>query len=135
MSETFRANPRDRDWYIGHPVHEGARQDIKNLISHFPEEKLTIATSADSVGLQIADTYLWILNRAMGGELPEDLARFAAACVHPSSVDGISIPAMVGRFMAFEKKLPQADEIAPELKKRLQATIDAHRQKVKGMNL
>lgn len=135
ISATLRKSPTDRDWYVGHPVHEGARQDIQNLISHFPDEKITISTSQDSVGLQLVDVYLWVVNRSMTGDLPAELNRFAAMLVDPMTVDGISITAMMARFNAFEKKLPQVHEISPELKARHDAAVEAHRQKVKDMNL
>jgi hypothetical protein len=136
ISAALRKSPRDRDWYLGHPLHEGVRDDAKNLITHFPEEKVTVTTSAESFGLQLVDVYLWIVSRALtSGNVPDELRLFARMLLDPARVDGISIAAMMARFNAFERMLPQIGEISSELKVKHEELVEAHRHKVKEMNL
>jgi hypothetical protein len=136
LSAALRKSPIDREWYLGHPLHEGVRDDAKNLISHFPEEKVTITTSPESFGLQLVDVYLWIVGRTLTAtHVPDELKLLARMLLNPARIDGISIPTMMARFNAFEKKLPQISEISPELKLKNEELVEAHRRKVREMNL
>ena len=136
ISAALRSNPTDREWYVGHPLHVGVREDVRNLISHFPEEKITIAPSVESVGLQLVDVYLWIVNRAIAAnDLPDELTSLAGMLLRSSRVDGISTKAMMARFKAFERLLPQPEDISPELKARHESAVAAHRAKVQRLKL
>jgi hypothetical protein len=136
LSAALRKSPIDRAWYLGHPLHEGVRDDAKNLITHFPEEKVTITTSPESFGLQLVDVYLWIVGRTLTAtHVPDELKLFARMLLNPARIDGISIPTMMARFSAFEKKLPKISEISPELKLKNEELVEAHRRKVREMNL
>ena len=93
----------------------------QSLISHFPDEKLTISTSDASFGLQLADVYLWLVNRAMSkNTLPNALRHFAASLVDPRTIDVISISGMVAQFQAFEKQLPKVQGIPDDLKAKIE---------------
>ncbi len=136
IAEAFKQTPADKKWYLEHPLHEGAREDANNLINNFPTEKLTIARSKDSPGLQIVDVYLWLANRAVKDlDLPPELVDLAGRAMRSSRIDGISIPGMMKRWEIFEQRLPQVEDISPEIHSKNAASVERHRTKVRDMNL
>lgn len=136
IAKGFRSSPADRDAYLAHPFLEGAREDVSALISHFPQEKLTISNSDQSIGLQLTDVLLWIANRAIKGtEMPAELRPLAYLILTRGVIDGISVAAMIKRWEVFERKLPKAEDVPPNLKADTEARVQAHRAKVKEMKL
>lgn len=135
-AEGFRNSPADREKYLAHPFLEGVREDVSALISHFPQEKVTISNSNQSIGLQICDAFLWIANRVIkNAEMPHELRPLAHLVFSRGAIDGISVPAMMRRWEAFERKLPKTEDVSPVLKAKSDALVGAHRSRVKGMKL
>jgi hypothetical protein len=134
LASALRHGPADRKRYLAHPFMEGAREDVEALIGHFPEESLTIAESDRTIGLQLADTYLWLLNRLINGKaIPKPLRPLVGAIAEDALIDGISIEAMLHRFANFEKKLPAYESLTPAQMALGKASVDAHRKKVKDL--
>ena len=52
-----------------------------------------------------------------------------------SRIDGISIPGMMERWEIFEQRLPQVEDISPEIHSKNAASVERHRTKVRDMNL
>jgi hypothetical protein len=119
---------------LAHPFLEGAREDQAALISHFPAEQLTILASDQSMGLQLSDVYLWLANRALKGRgVPLPLAPLVEDIFEKGLVDGISLPLMMNRWAAFERRLPPMGNVTPEQHEETARRIAAHREKVKGL--
>jgi hypothetical protein len=137
MAEWFKNNAEDRKAYLAHPFFEGAREDGSVLISHFPQEKVKISNSDQSIGLQLTDTFLWLVNRVIRNDtqIPVELRPLALQVLNKAMIDGISIAAMIKRWEAFERKLPQAEDVSAELKAASDASVQAHRAKLKDMKL
>lgn len=126
---------REKNYYLKHPLFatfEEAEITYKGL----PDRKLTISKSADSIGLQIIDVYLWIANKIISGqELPEELGYLWSLFAHRSSIDGISMEGMGRRFTEFEKLLPKFEDLADEQKQFSKESVEKHRAKVRSLNL
>jgi hypothetical protein len=135
LAAALRGNGIDKVRYLAHPFLAGVRQDTETLIDHFPEERLTIEESGRSFGLQITDTYLWLLNRYIKtGEVVPGFEPILESVLTNGMIDGISMPAMTKRWRAFERELP-AFVVTEEQRAVAQKMIDEHRQKVEVMNL
>jgi hypothetical protein len=136
IAESFHKAPADKKKYLDHPLHEGAREDVSNLINHFPTERLQIVKSKESIGLQIVDVYLWLANRAVkNSEIHPALVQLAASAMRSSRIDGISMSGMMERWRRFEQNLPPVDSITAQLHEKNNAMIEAHRSKVQAMKL
>jgi Protein of unknown function (DUF3800) len=136
LATALRASRRDRVRYLAHPFLEGVRGDAAALISHFPEEKVTIAPSEKSVGLQITDAYLWLTNRAMSGRaMPRELGPILEGVFKKGLIDGISIDGMMQRWKAFERKLPSLESLTPAQHAFAQQSVDRHREVIRALNL
>jgi hypothetical protein len=136
IAESFRNDPKGAKEYLEHPFQEGAREDSEILISHFPSEPITISNSKDSIGLQIADTYLWLTNRVLNRQWARrELSPLLDNVFRPGFVDGISIAAMVARWKAFERKLPDIESLTPEQMAITQSLVDRHRERVRALDL
>lgn len=134
LSAALRGNGDDRVKYLAHPFLEGARGDTETLIAHFPEEQLTIQDSARSFGLQITDTYLWLLNRYMKtGEVVAGFEAILESVLVNGMIDGISMAAMQARWSAFERELPAFSQVTEEQRSAVQTYIDEHRQSVRKL--
>lgn len=136
IAASLRGDNEGRSRYLAHPFLEGAREDTAALVSHFPEEKVTIAQSNQSFGLQLTDTYLWLMNRLMQGrDIPESLAEMLDSVMNQDMIDGISIDGMMRRWDAFEQQLPAFAAVTSEQRRATQQIIDEHRKKVKALAL
>ena len=136
LSASFRNDKKGREWYLAHPLHADIRSDSQNVISHFPEKKIRISSSKESIGLQLTDVYLWLANRfIMNDDLPPELRWIAGTTLMSNRFDGISVEAMMARWNAFEKQLPQIEDIKPELMEKSKEWTEQHRAKVKEMRL
>jgi len=99
-----------------------------------PDRDLTISKSADSIGLQIVDVYLWIANKLVSGqELPNELGYLWSLFGHRSSIDGISMEGMGKRFREFEKLLPRFEDLTEEQKQFAESSVAKHREKVRSL--
>lgn len=134
MAIAFRASDRDRKYLLAHPFLEGAREDFATLITHFPEKQVQMSRSAQSPGLQLSDTYLWLLNRHISGRtVPRSLLPVIWSAYDKGLVDGISVAAMMRRWDAFEAKLPAFADVTPEQRVLAQKLVDEHRQRVRDV--
>ena len=129
------APQRERNFYINHPLFVTFEEaDITH--QGLPERELTISKSADSIGLQVVDVYLWLANKLISGaELPDELGYLWSLFARRSSIDGISLDGMAQRFMAFERLLPSLESISDEQKQAAKELIEKHREKVRSLNL
>lgn len=124
----------ERKMYLFHPLHRFYSEDVI-LRKGTPTRDLTILNSKDSIGLQIVDSYLWIVNRHMfGRELSPELTRLAQTFVPKSMMDGISMEGMVNRFVEFEKILPKLESLTDDQLRLAEENIRQHRAKVRGLN-
>lgn len=136
LAEYFRGKQGERDRYLRHPLFEGIREGTMNMMAHFPEQQLRISESGKSIGLQLADTYLWIASRVMNGkEVPHELVPVLDVIFSKGHIDGISIQAMMRRWSEFEKKLPALSAVTPEQHALTAKAIAAHRDKVRSLGL
>lgn len=130
-----KAPQRERGFYINHPLFVTFDEaDITH--QGLPEQELTISKSADSIGLQVVDVYLWLANKLISGmELPDELFYLWSLFARRSSIDGISMDGMAQRFMAFERLLPRLEDISDEQKQAAKELIEQHRERVRSLNL
>ncbi len=128
------ASYREKNYYLNHPLFatfEEAEITHKGL----PDRELTISKSADSIGLQIVDVYLWIANRIISGkELSNELLYLWSLFVRRSTIDGISLQGMARRFMEFEKILPKFENLTKEQKQMAHEMVEQHRAKVRSLD-
>lgn len=95
-----------RDFYVNQPLF-ATFDEAEVLHEGLPDQQLTISSSADSIGLQIVDVYLWIANRIISSKsLPDELRYLWSLFDHQISSDNISLQGMMFRFEEFEKMLP-----------------------------
>ncbi len=135
ISEGIKKAPhKEKSYYINHPLFATFEEDE---ITHqgLPDRELTICKSADSIGLQIVDVYLWIANKIISGqELPEELLYLWSLFVRRSSIDGISLEGMGHRYKGFEKMLPKFEDLTEEQKQMASDSVEQHRAKVRSLN-
>ncbi len=136
LAAALGGNGNERVEYLAHPFLADVREDAGALISHFLEAQLKIQESVQSFGLQITDTYLWLLNRFMKtGEVVPGFEPILELVLVNGMIDGISMPAMEKRRRAFDSKFPAFADVTEEQRALAQKMIDAHRQKLEAMNL
>ncbi len=136
FSAALRADGADRERYLAHPFFRDVRHDTETLIAHFPENRLSIEASRNSFGLQIADTYLWLINRFLRDkEVPSKLRPIVISILSEGMMDGISMPAMMKRWDTFERGLVAFEDVTAEQRATTQTLIDKHRQRVNSMEL
>ena len=108
LAESFRDDPKARNLYMSHPSHEGVQEEISSLISHLPNKDFLVKSSAESIGLQIVDVFLWLENRMSSATgLPMELQHLVMANRLKGKKGGMSVDAMMHRWRTFEKKLRQ----------------------------
>ncbi len=136
IAASLRGDNEGRSRYLAHPFLEGAREETSALVSHFPDEKVTITQSRQSFGLQLTDTYLWLMNRLMQGrDIPQQLGEMLDSVMTRDMIDGISVDAMMRRWDSFERQLPAFSDVTSEQRLATQQIIDEHRKKVKDLGL
>lgn len=129
-----KASNREKNYYLKHPLFATLEEaEITN--KGLPDRELTISKSADSIGLQIVDVYLWIANKIISGqELPNELGYLWSLFAHRSSIDGVSMEGMGRRFMEFEKLLlPKFEGLTDEQKRFAESLVEKHREKVRSL--
>lgn len=115
ISEGFKKASRgDRDFILNHPLYSHlTREEV--LGAALPGQSPTVSRSEKSIGIQIVDIYLWIVNKVVNGnELAEQTENLARTIIARTNVDGVSFEAMANRFKAFEEKLPKIEQMSPQ---------------------
>ncbi len=125
-----RAPKRDQDFVLNHPLYRHlSREQV--LPPNPPGISPQIQRNTTSIGLQITDIYLWIVNRVLlGDELPSGLAALANAILPKMRFDGIWMEGMRRRWSSFERELPAFESLSAEQLAQAQAAMEAHRRKV-----
>lgn len=125
-------SPKERDRYLRHPLYSTIdKADITQ--EGLQGSELTISKSADSIGLQIVDVYLWIANKVLSGQdLPGELKCLWSMFSRRSSIDGISLEFMARRFSNFERLLPQLDDLTDKQRCLAEESVQDHRRKVQN---
>lgn len=120
------APAEQRNFLLNHPLYQHlGREEI--LGSNVPAELPRVSRSAQSIGLQIVDVYLWLANRViLGGRLPPRLAAFTQRIFSSGLFDGIWMDGMLNRWRAFEAQLPQVEELTSE---QLKSALDAREKR------
>jgi hypothetical protein len=102
-----KSSHEDRAYYINHPLHATIPEaDI--LHKGLPKQEITISKSADSIGLQIVDVYLWLANKILDDiAIPPELNDLWLSFSRRSTIDSISAKGMRERYDRFEEGLPK----------------------------
>lgn len=97
-----KAPTQERDRYLMHPLYATFSHD-QVLNRGLIDQNLTFSSSAESIGLQVVDVYLWIANKILAGEeLPVELQALCSKFLNRTVIDGISLEGMLERFRKFE---------------------------------
>ena len=126
-----KSSEKERHMYLNHPLYTNFSFEE---ITHkgITDKELTISKSADSIGLQIVDVYLWISNKLISGiQLPPELLQLWTLFGRRSLIDGISLKGMAERFQNFERNLPKLEDLTDDQLKLAKESIDQHREKVR----
>lgn len=125
-----RAPEKDRNYIINHPLYRHLSRD-EVLPPNLPGVAPQVWRNTASIGLQITDIYLWVMNRALSGEeLPPGLGALANSILPRMRFDGIWMDGMRRRWTTFEQELPSFEHLTSEQLKSAQVAMDAHRAKV-----
>ncbi|GLS84310.1 DUF3800 domain-containing protein [Paraferrimonas haliotis] len=127
------SSEKDKAMYFNNPLYTDFSPEE---VSHkgLTDKELTISKSADSIGLQIVDVYLWIANKLISGvNLPSELMELWQLFQHRSLIDGISMRGMAERFKNFEKNLPKLNDLTDEQRIVAKESVHQHRKKVKAL--
>lgn len=129
------ASHEEKRIYLTHPLFVNLnREDIVN--KDLPDTPVTISMSANSIGLQVVDVYLWIANRILDGkDISPELLELWGAFSGRSLIDGISLNGMANRFARFERMLPSLESLSDEQHKEAKEMVEGHRAKVGSFNL
>ncbi|AEG13647.1 hypothetical protein Sbal175_4438 (plasmid) [Shewanella baltica BA175] len=128
-----KSSAKERQMYLNNPLYTNFSPEE---ITHkgLTDRELTISKSADSIGLQIVDVYLWISNKVISGvQLPPDLLELWSLFGHRSLIDGISLKGMAERYQNFESNLPKIEDLTDEQIQLARKLVEKHREKVKSL--
>ncbi|TDP30757.1 hypothetical protein DEU29_11540 [Idiomarina aquatica] len=134
ITEGIRKAPqRERERYLRQPLF--ATFDHDQIVQRgLVDNELTISSSAESIGLQIVDVYLWMTNKVLNGEeLPDELKALSSMFLGRTSIDGIFMEGMWKRLRQFESLLPEFGELTEEQHRMNREQVDAHREKVRKL--
>lgn len=135
MKEALKnGSDREKNLLLYHPLYQQLDRD-EVLGRGIPKRAIHVADSSTSIGLQVVDVYLWLANRMLNGELPNELHGLAKKILRRSNIDGISMAGMRNRFEKFISKIPEFNSISEEQIEKTKLLIEAHRSKVRGMSL
>jgi hypothetical protein len=126
---------KEKNYYLKHPLF-ATFEEAEIVHKGLPERELTISKSADSIGLQIVDVYLWITNKIISGqEIPDELWYLWSMFARRISIDGISLEGMGRRFCEFEKMLPRFEDLTDEQMQMAKDMVEQHRIKVQALKI
>jgi hypothetical protein len=129
-----QATPEQRRQYTGQPLY--AMFDESEVVMEPIQKEISISASYESIGLQIVDVYLWVVNRLLDKKpLSNELRLLANRFMSRSLTDGISMEGMSKRWENYESLLPKFDELGEEQLNLNEKWKNAHRQKVRDLNL
>jgi hypothetical protein len=131
LAEGLRTAPNEqRGIMLDHPLFVGFdRADIE--LQGFPDGKLQIATSSESIGLQIVDVYLWLMNRVIEGvRVPGELVSLVTSIMNRGVIDCISMEGMAERYRKFGAILQQMGDITDEQAARADEIRELHQARV-----
>lgn len=136
ISESIKRRDKGfKKHYLSNPIFNDL-QESDILHTFTPKQELTIKRSKDSIGLQIVDIYLWIVNKFLKGDtLSEELKAVASLFIRRSYTDGISVEGLMERFHNFEKKLPSEESLSTEQWKLNEEQVAKHRKKVASLGI
>ena len=129
------ANKELQNQYLSHPLfHDLQKSDIQHTFT--PKQNITIKRSKNSIGLQIVDVYLWIINKSLKGDtLSTELKAVASLFLPRSYTDGITINGLMERFEKFQQKLPLESSLSTEHRKLNDKLVAEHRKKVASLGI
>jgi uncharacterized protein DUF3800 len=128
-----KASAEERQIYLNHPLYTNFSTEE---ITHkgLTDRELTISKSAESIGLQIVDVYLWLANKIMSGvQLPSELLKLWSLFCRRSLIDGISLRGMAERFNKFERDLPKLEDLTDIQMQLAKRSVERHRRKVRSL--
>lgn len=131
FSKGFQESSEDRKrYYLGHPMF--VTLDPDDIVhKDLPDTGIRISSSADSIGLQIVDVYLWLANRLIDrSEISHELALLWRTLARRSLMDGISFEGMQERFLQFEPLLPRLEDLTAEQLELGRAIVEKGRAKL-----
>jgi len=110
MAEGRRTAPKDA--LMLPPVLQDVERNELELRG-MPQHALQFARSAESIGLQLADVFLWLVNRVEEGTyVPPPLHPLVHSILERTLIDSISMEGMAKRFERFMGQLPEIDEMS-----------------------
>ena len=131
---TQHAPLEDRRAILNHPLYK--HMDVDEILGRgHPAREITVMDSSNSIGLQIVDIYLWMAQRMVTNQLPQELYQLARKIFRRSSIDGISMDGMETRFNGFMADIVSYGDPSQEQLRAAAENIEQHRVKVRGMRL
>lgn len=129
------AGKETQNQYLSHPLFNDLKKsDLQHTFT--PRQEITVKRSKESIGLQIVDIYLWIINKYLkGATLSTELKEVASLFLPRSYTDGISVDGLMERYTNFAKKLPLESSISAEQRRFNDETIEKHREKVATLGI
>ena len=133
MSAAVRTDAEYQRYRLSHPFFVDVDRSTA-LYEGTPKRLATVRSSEHSIGLQIVDVYLWIVNRMQSEKsVPRELRALASTFLRRAHSDGISLDGMRERWATFENRLPSIEAVDPAVMAAAQESIDAHREKVRTL--
>ncbi|PPU45488.1 hypothetical protein XarbCFBP7697_06535 [Xanthomonas arboricola] len=125
---------KDRRAILNHPLY--MHMDVDEVLGRgHPAREIAVMDSSNSIGLQIVDIYLWMAQRMVTNQLPQELYQLARKIFRRSSIDGISMDGMETRFNGFMSDIASCGDFSQEQLRAAAEDIEQHRVKVRGMSL
>jgi hypothetical protein len=129
------ASEAERRYLTRHPLSFGLDDDTV-LKRRIPQQEMAIGNSRKSIGLQIVDIYLWIVNRTRTGQpLSDELRRLSLMFLPRTMTDGMWLQGFHGRLEQFLEVLPKEAELTEEHRNFLKETLENHRTKVQSRGI
>ena len=136
IAEGFKKSPADQQAFIlNHPLYQHLNRD-EVIGRRVPVESPHVKRSAQSIGLQVVDVYLWLTNKVLQGvDLPPASGALAHRFLKRASLDGISMEGMQRRWRAFEEQLPGFEDLTEDQLREACEVRDIHRGKVASLGI
>ena len=97
---------KQRRRYLAQPFFEGAdAEDALRL--NMPRQRIEFVASESSIGLQLADIYLWLMRRGRSGtEITGELEKLGRLVGKRKCIESISLEGMQAKWSGLQKRLP-----------------------------